>query len=423
MPINPDEGLFEYAQFSGLRNTVPVDQIGLDDLDVASNIDINDAKRATLRKGHAAAMFAGNFTSLWANASQMLAVSGPTLVRLLPDYAVLCTGLIPGLDMSYTPVAGRVFYSNSVDKGIIQDGRSRTWGLDVPSAHPIASDIGGVLPAGRYQFAVTYLRSDRQESGSLAAGSIDLASAGGVRLDAIPVSTDADVEAKVLYFTKCNGDTLYRVGIITPSTTWFNYMVQSSGTVRLITQHLRPAPAGQIVENFNGGRMLVAQGNVLYYSEPYSLELFDLRKKYTFESRITLVSALDNGCFLGTENEVVWLDGSVPEKWNFAPKLAYGAIIGASTQCSRDMILDGQGTKQVAVFGTHYGLCVGFDGGEIINLTQDRWLWPIQPKGCAIVRRHRGFVQALVSFQGSENSVIETVGNASFTLPMKQLNS
>ena len=394
MPINPDEGLFEYAQFSGLRNTVPVDQIGLDDLDVASNIDINDAKRATLRKGHADAMFAGNFTSMWANASQMLAVSGTTLVRLLPDYVVLRPGLTPGLDMSYTSIAGRVFYSNSVDKGIIQDGRSRTWGLDVPSAHPIASDIGGVLPAGRYQFAVTYLRSDGQESGSLVAGSIDLASAGGVRLDAIPVSTDSNVGAKVLYFTKCNGDTLYRVGIIAPSTTWFNYMVQSSGTVRLITQHLRPAPAGQIVENFNGGRTLVAQGNVLFYSEPYSLELFDPRMKYTFESRITLVSALDNG-----------------------------AIIGASTECSRDMILDGQGTKPVAVFGTHHGLCVGFDGGEIINLTQDRWLWPIQPKGCAIVRRHRGFVQALVSFQGSENSVIETVGNASFTLPMKQLNS
>jgi len=405
MPINPQEGLYEYAKFDGMRNTVPLEQFGLEDLEAGTNVDIDDAKRATRRKGCAAALMGGNFTSLWNDPNQMLAISGgSTLVRVLPDYAVLRAGLTPGLDMAFTYVADRVFYSNRIETGIIRAGRSRTWGLEVPPEQPIASAIGGVLPAGRYQFAVTYLRSDSQESGTLAAGSIDLLSDGGVRLDSIASSSDPDVAAKVVYCSKWNDDTLFRAGIIPPSATRFNYQLQGTGTVQLITQHLRPAPAGQIVDNFNGGRTLVAVGNVLYYSEPYSLELFDLRKNYTFESEITLLVGLDNGAYLGTDDQVIWMAGKVPETWDHDQRLAYGAILGASTRCSRDMILEGGGNKPCAVFMTTRGLCVGDEGGNVTNLTQDRFLPPIQPRGSIVVRQHRGMIQALAAMRGGETA-------------------
>jgi hypothetical protein len=203
---------------------------------------------------------------------------------------------------------------------------------------------------------------------------------------------------------------LFRVGLLAPNAGAFVYQMEASMQVPLITQHLRPAPPGQIVDNLNGGRTLVARGNVLYYSEPYSLELFDLRKNYTYPSRITLVVGMNSGAYVGTADDVVWMDGTVPEKWTSTPKLSYGAIPGAVTVCSKDMVnagaeggrLMGEKGRLVAVFATTRGVCVGEDNGMIVNLTHERFLYPIQDKGAMLVRRHRGFVQGLVTLQGAE---------------------
>ena len=409
--IDPKEGLYEHAQFDGLRNNVPADRMGLNDLTVATNIDIDDSKRATRRKGHSAAVVAGAFKSLWSNGTVALAVKSETsLVLISPTFTekTLRTGLTPGLDMSYTAPVTAVYYSNGVETGVVQDGLSRTWGLEPPAYQPAASVVGGILPAGRYQFTVTYLRADGQESGTGRAGYIDLAVAGGISLSGIPVSADAGVVDKCLYFSKNNGETLYRAGTVANSATVFSYYADGPGTVPLRTQHLFDAPAGQLVDTFGGARALVASGDTLYYSEPYALELFDLRKNFRLPHPITMVAALDNGVYVGTDNGIMWFDGTVPEKWEYVPRLAYGAIRGAAAYCSRDMVLDGNGNKDVVVFATKQGLCVGEDGGNITNLTQARFAYPTQERGAAVIRRHRGMVQGVFSLQGAE-----TAGNLS----------
>ena len=406
MAIDEREGLQEHARFKGLRNTVPSDRFELGDLEAAESVDIDDSERVTRRKGHGAAVVSGACKSLWSNGATALAVQNETnLVQILPNYATvtLRTGLISGLDMSYTSIGARVYYSNSVNTGIVEGGRSRSWGITPPAGQPAAAVIGGVLPAGRYQFAVTFLRSDGQESGSSQASLVELQSTGGIRLSLLPVTTDADITHRAVFFSKRDGETLYRVGVLGMTETTFDYQMEESMRVPLSTQHLRPAPAGQLVGSFNG-RTLVASGDTLFYSEPYAPELFDLRKNHRFASPITLVAGLDSGVYLGTLDEVLWLGGSDPQKWTFSPRLAYGAILGAATTCSRDMILDGAGTKQVVVFATTQGVCVGADGGEIVNMTQDRFLYPQQERGAAVIRRHRGMVQALVSLQGAETA-------------------
>ena len=413
MPIDPKEGLQEHAGFLGLRNTVPSDRFGLGDLEAATNVDIDDSGRVTRRKGYSAQVVSGACKSLWSDGTTALAVRSETdLVQIQPDYSVatLRSNLAPVLDMAYTGVAGRVFYSNGVDTGVVQNGRSRSWGLVPPIGQPTASAIGGVLKAGTYQFAATFLRRDMQESGTIAAGTINIADNQGVSLASLPVSSDPDVVKVAVYFSKRNGEMLFRVGLLLPNAGAFTYQMEASMQVPLITQHLRPAPPGQIVDNLNGGRTLVARDNVLYYSEPYSLELFDLRKNFTYPSRITLVVGMNSGAYIGTADDVVWMDGTVPEKWTSTPKLSYGAIPGAVTVCSKDMVnagaeggrLMGEKGRLVAVFATTRGVCVGEDNGMIVNLTQERFLYPAQDKGAMLVRRHRGFVQGLVTMQGAE---------------------
>jgi hypothetical protein len=408
MAINIErEKVYEHAEFSGLRNTVTPDRFGLDDLEVATNVDIDDAKQVSRRKGYGPLLVAGVFKSLWSDNKTALAVKDDTtLVQLQPTFAVttLRTDLTPGLEMSYCAPVSAVYYSNGAETGVVQDGVNRTWGLTPPAAQPTASATGGNLPAGRYQYAVTYLRGDLQESGTPHAGVIELTAAGGIALSAIPVSSDPSVEGKVIYFTKHNGASLYRAGVIGAEDTTFSYQSEVTSTVTLRTQHLQPPPAGQIVDNYAGAYMLVARGDTLYRSEPYALELFDWRKRLPLGSPITMIAALESGVYVGTREHILWLAGDDPAKWSYEPLLSYGAIPGALSRCSRDMVLDGNGKGLVAVFATTQGICIGEDGGAVTNLTQDRFAYPIQERGAAVIRRHRGSVQGVFAFQGAETA-------------------
>ncbi len=404
--IDPKEGLYEHAEFLGLRNNVPADRFALGDLTAATNVDIDDAKRIARRTGYSAAVLAGAYKSVWSNGAVALAVRSETeLIGISPAYvaSVLRSGLTPGLDMSYTAPAGAVYYSNGLETGVVQDGRSRSWGLTVPTV-PVATETGGVLPAGLYQYAVAYRRADGQISGTLRAGVIAL-TLGGLQLSDISVSSDPDVVDKLVYCSRADGDTLYLVGVLPAATTTFSYRLYSDATVVLQTQHLLPAPAGQLVDSFSG-RTLVAAGGTLYYSEPYAPELFDLRKNYRLGAHITVLAALDDGVYVGTETQLLWMGGAVPEKWDVTPKLSYGAIRGTSAVCSRDMIDDGASDEFCAFFATTQGLCIGLGDGTVTNLTQSRFSYPIQERGAAVVRRHRGMTQGLVALQG-----VETAGN------------
>jgi hypothetical protein len=59
------------------------------------------------------------------------------------------------------------------------------------------------------------------------------------------------------------------------------------------------------------------------------------------------------------------------------------------------------------VFATTRGLCLCTPQGAVVNLTQDRFAYPIQPQGALVARRHRGMIQAVCVMQGTE-----TAGNA-----------
>jgi hypothetical protein len=403
MALNPDERVFEHSEFKGLRNNVPLERFALSDLAVAVNVDCDDSGRLARRRG-TRKVADGVFHSVWRGAGQTLAVrDDPALVRVNPDFTVnVLRTLTSRAPMSYTAVADRAYFSNGLDTGAIDAGRPRTWGLAIPVSQPAAAVVGGSIPGARLQFAVTYLREDGQESGTPTPGVVVSYGVFGVLLSGVPVSSDPTVTHKAVYFSKRDGDTLYRAGIIRNEDTTFLYQDEVSMAVPLLTGHLRPAPAGQFVAVYGGAVALVASGNTLYYSEPYAPERFDLRKNYRFESAITLVATLTDGVLVGTEDAVIWLSGPLAAKWDFQPRLAYGAIPYALTYCSADMVLDGSDDKPAAVFATTQGICVCSSSGSITNLTQERFAYPAQDKGAVIVRRHRGMIQAVVGLQGSE---------------------
>lgn len=393
-------GQHVHEKFAGLRNNIDAGEFDLDDLEVALNTDINDSNVIQRRKGFGAAVAAGSYHSLWSGAGVCLVVTSTTLKRVAADYTLttIRSGITAGLPMSYYAVGARTYYSNGVESGVVENGVSRSWGLEVPTL-PVVSAISGLLRAGRYQVAVTYLRSDGQESGASRARVFELLEPGGLRVSNIPVSTDLDVSSKAIYISHWNGETLYRKAVVDNSVTSVDIVEDGVSTLPLLTQQLEPPPAGQIVSSYNG-RVLVACGAVIYPSEPYAYELFDHRATLTLESDITLVAPVTGGIFVGTDNGTIYLQGDDLSRVNFVPKADYGVIPGTLAMVQSDTLGTGTTNGTAHIWASKQGLCIGADNGEYRNLTQERFSYPVTDRGAGLVRRHRGMNQYVAVLQG-----------------------
>ena len=402
-PPDPKE-LFAFSGFKGLRNNVSEEALSPEDLSVALNVDVDDSLAVSRRRGYSAVVAAGIDRDLWASGAVCLGVGSNVLKLMNPDYSLvtLRSGLTAARSLSYAAVGDRVFYSNGAELGCVQDGASRTWGITVPGM-PVAAATGGTLLAGLYQYAVTYLRSDGQESGAGRAGTIELTATGGISLSGISVSADPSVAYKVIYATSVGGETLYRAGVIANAGTTFVIREPLAGTSPLLTQFMSPPPAGDFIAYWNGW-MLVASGAYMYVSEPYAPELFDLRRSVPFLDRITMIAPVNDGVWIGTNSQVIWLTGKTPETWDYKVRASYGVIPGTLAYGDLELLGSGASGTPAALFATKRGLCLGRDGGVFENLTESRFAYPAMDRGAGIVRRHRGIVQLVVALQGAETA-------------------
>lgn len=410
---DPREGLFEHDQFLGLRNNVGEESFGLGDLTTALNCDIDDALVLRRRKGYSAPVIAGIDRCLWARGSMCLGVGSNSLKMVNPDYSTttLRAGLTPGRDLDYDVMGDRAFYTNGAECGIVQNAASRSWGLERPAV-PTATATGGTLIAGEYEFAVTYVRADGQESGTGVAGVITLQGLGvdgGIILSGISVSTDPSVVAKNVYAAPAGSSTLYLRGTIPAAATTFTIAAVQHDANPLQTQFLGAPPAGSCISVFKGW-MLVAKDNGLYPSEVYAPELFDYRKRVPFLDRITMLVALNgktDSVWVGTTSQVILLNGDSPASWEFKVVADYGVIPGTAALADGEVLGDGTGAgEQAVLFATTRGLCLGRANGNFQNLTQARFAYPSMDRGAGLVRRHRGAVQYIASLEG-----VEVAGN------------
>lgn len=399
---NEDKDVFTFAKFLGLRNTVGIESLDPGDLSVAINVDQTDAYRLRRRKGFEATTVTTPRHSLWSDGLTALVVNGSNLVQVQPDLTerTVRSGLTPGLRMHYVVIGDRIFFSNSVETGVFQDGNTRSWGLEVPSPLPFVTALGGNLPAGIYQYTMTYVREDGQESGAQPSGNFSLAVPGGLRFNDLPVPTDPGVLFKRLYVSDANGDQLYALLTLAPTARTASYTEYRTGTLPLASQFLDPALPGVLLAHF-AGHVLLARDNRLYRSETYAPELFDLRKGLAVPSRITLVVPMDDGIYLGTEDEIFWLNGRNPAEWRLDRKDVHGAVFGTAAYGPAEDVLEGQNGQVVIFVGTK-GIVAGFNGGTLLSLTEERYSFPVMTEGAGIIRHHGGTIQYVVTLRGTE---------------------
>lgn len=415
-----DKDVISYFEFSGLRNDIPLHRFDATDLAVADNVDIDKSHRIFRRPGATKRLDLAAH-SLWGTDTRAFFVSGTAMYELSANMvpSMLKQGL-SGDPVSFCQPSDTVYFTGSDMTGamgnvesppVASDGSVngqvgavngsaditlvhapavvRTWGIEPPPL-PLVTTMQGNLAPGRYGVTATYIRNDGQESGAREGEFFDVAAGTTLQVTMIP-SNDPGVESKRLYVTTPNGE-LFMCYTETGDST----VVLSNASIEamfepLTTQFLSPPPTGHLTAYYKG-HVFVAQDDVLYPSEPYSYELFDLRKFIRLDSKITMLAPLEDrsggdstGFFIGTKKTCGILAGGGPDAFQYIPKTDYGAVPGAMTLVDGNLYGDGTaGGRLLPMWITKQGLCIGMPGLEVINLTRSSFGFPTGDSGAAV---------------------------------------
>ncbi len=390
----------QISRFKGLNNTTELERLEVGELEIARNIELDD--RGGMRRRTGLRKIANGLThSLYSTGQYMFGVRSQTLSYFTPAGWVAIRNLASNEPVSYTTLGARTWFGNGVDQGVLDGAAYRDIGVPVPTAQPVAVAAAGSLPPGRYQYALTF-EVDGVEGGTIGSGLIDLTTSSGIDFSQIATHTGP----KHLYVSGPGDDTLYRVAELDGAQSTFHLEDDDWQGRVLRTQFLTPPLPGTIYRVWNGV-LYVVIGDAVLYSKPYEFELFDLAHRFLqFDEPVTMFEPMHSGVYVGTSDRVYWMAGESPEAFNLNEVTSSGAIRGTAAYVSAADLLKGsddrhgQNARPALMWRSTFGLFSGYDGGQVLNLTERSYRINEAIKGAAFVRNESGFSQYLASLQG-----------------------
>ena len=386
--------------FTGLNNVLPPENTPDDKFKVAQNVDITKAKEILLRRGYVLQDTAA-YHSMWSNNQRLFAVRNNALVELNQDMSIKTT-FTSGLDsnrLSYEDIDGDIYFSSLTTNGVIDSNGLRNWGIQRVNPSPTLSVTTGGLPAGKYQVNYTYVATDGRESGCYAARTINLPTGGGIALTNIPTSGDSLVNRVRLYCSPKDGDILYYVRDIPNGTASASIQAVFALQMPLKMFNKYLPPKSPLIKYFSG-RMLLVDQNVLWYSEPFDYEHFDLQKNYLqFESPITSIMPIDDGVWVSIDSgKTFWVSGR---------------NVDAAVRHFKDPVTVVSGTEQLVTGAyvnipgapngykwlamTNKGIYAFFSGGICLNLTYKDVNFPTSTAEGASIFMEKGGINKYIS--------------------------
>lgn len=323
----------------GVNNRLPDRLVPSDALRNAVNVELRADGTLRRRRGYTS-VSEGVYHSLWCEHDIALAVKDNALVLIDPtdlSESMLETGLSGGNRMVYVWTPLGVYLSNGAMTGRVVNGVLRAWGVEHAHAQPTLSAVSaGAMDAGRYQVAITYEHSDGEEGGTTAATAVTVSNGGGIQAAAIPQpALLGDVSHINVYVSQANGDRLYHYGRYPTGTT--SVTISRSATLgrELTTQFLYPMPAGNVLEEYNG-RLYVAVGSLLWFSEPFYYGQRRAANYFQFPAPISIVSRAGNAGLHVVADQHYFLRGGDPAAFVPEPVLAATGVRGSLVKLPPD---------------------------------------------------------------------------------------
>ena len=411
MPNHPKTVTID--SFKGLHNVLRPERTPQDYLKEALNVDIDKTGSIHKRKGYSLVM-SGNVTKIWSDNNRCFAVINEDLVEL--DDSYLVTEIIPDVGMIepfFEDVGDDYYFVSSQLNGVIQrNGTHRPFGINPPHHNGNLSSAVGSLTEGTYQVAITYVDSAGRESGTRVASQIYLPTLGGILVSDIPQSTQLTDYRIRVYVSTQNGEILYRYTEVPSGTTEISI---SSGTERgvipLESFNVFPAPNGHIVK-YAHGRLWVALDNILWYSEPHSLEWFKLQSNFfPFKEKIKAILPTEGGLWVAADG-LYYLAGKNPDTSNLSLKEKVIAVEGTEVQISGAYIfIENTPIGYKWLITTDKGIFICFNDGIALNMTEKNYTFPVAEKGTAVFVQENGINRYTTTLQKKEDSTNMAVGD------------
>jgi hypothetical protein len=148
-------------------------------------------------------------------------------------------------------------------------------------------------------------------------------------------------------------------------------------------------PLGTILE-VHSSRMYIVVGDVLWYSEPFAYNMYDLSSNFIqFRSEIRMIRSIKTGMFVGTDTEVIFLQGMNPREFVFINAAASVVVEGTDARIPGVRFVNGEQTDQLIMWTAQDGIYVGFPDGSARNVTRDKLIYPSANLGCAVYKDNK----------------------------------
>lgn len=384
--------MLTFAGFSGINNLLPEHRMGETDLVSAVDVDIGRTGEITRRDGYAEVSDQCH-KNLHQARGFVLATCGSVLTAIHPGGArhIIHPALGPERVWYCTLPDGRTTYSNGLIHGVTDGLSGVDRSVPVPASLGAPDACHGALHPGQYRYHLTHVRlADRLEGPAHSSAPITI-SQGGLRLDGLPAREGHAIN---IYLSGQDGEAPYLAGTATGG--GFEYV---DGNAALVlpcrTLGAQPFPVGTITA-FWRGRVLVAQGNVLWASRPSAPHLADWKDFKQFPSAITTIQVVDDGVYVGTESDLVWLGGTTWDGLAFTPTKRGPVVKGSGVQAPGDRLKlgdgNGGGSAMLCIAGGE--IVAGFAGGQTTSLTGGRYR-TTATEVCATFREVDGIPQYL----------------------------
>lgn len=399
----------EYAKYEGWKdgenNILRSTELSPTQLRRCVNFDITDTGELQVRQGRSI-VYNGSIQprSFFSNGTRALFVESGHLWELYKKQDGTYDRILVRLNvgaraMTHLDVNGDIYWSNGVNTGIFTtEGEDLAWGIRSPHEQPtvIGATSGGRLTAGVYQVAMTFVSDRGEESGTPLAKEITLpegTETGSIVVQNIPLSTEADTVR--IYVSHPNGEGLYRAGEFYTGTPQFRITrVDNAVDIRLQTQFGIKPPAGDVLE-YHNGRIYIAQGNVVWFTDPLRYGLVRPHTNFLmYPSEVTVMKAVADGIFICAD-KTYWVTNIDTSDFQQREVLPYGAVYGTG--------IDIPESDNVAWF-SHDGMVIAGLEAQVSNIQEDRSAVSKFNVGAMMYRKSGGLRQIVATLGGGTQS-------------------
>lgn len=384
----------------GLDNLTPETALQGGTLREAVNMDFYPTGSQRTRPG-LRQVESGRFDSLFHPSHDrfLLVAKDNTLVRFDGTNFVTLATDINGLALAFAEIDEDVYWIDGAKRGYVTAlGMPALWGLPVPPSIQASPVSGGGLTAGTYRLAMT-ARVAGVESGAAEPTVVQVPEGGGI---AITVPTGADFS---VYRTPPNGvasDLCWAADVSSGGS-----VVIGSGVLGkpLRSLYAVPPPSGTAIASYRG-RLFVSFGDTLWFTSAYSRHwVFQATDYFRLNVNITMLGASENGLYVGTAYEILFLDGTDPAAMTIRQVSPVGSV-SPSVEVAVDSFSD-EGmspARQCAWIDADGFLCVGKGSGVVTRPHRNRYcMGSLQGISLAEIRR-AGLRQIVVGIDSQENS-------------------